>query len=388
MNFETAEETAKRLGVTVRAVQKWAKEGKIPSAEKKSGVWMIPASFSYAADVTVPEEYLYKEPMPIINSFEDGEPLAEFVGSFEDEDVKNIALLEYYYFTGDFEKCSAQAELYLTSKYRILRSTAALFCMFSNLCAGHLIKAYYAESILDEELSEAQNRLDMQNRAPYVFASAIETMQLHLPSENAPEICEYVKFYSGGVKLMSLYLMAYTCYHRKEYERALGIVDSALVVSPKKHVIPMIYLYIVGAMANINLLNKKKAEEYIEKAWRLSEKNKLIMPFVEHFSLLQGFIDKKIKKEHPESYREIVSLAKRFNESWYKIYNEKNVHKVAENLTHTEFTVAMLYSRNWRVKEIAEHLELSERTINNYISVIYDKLGINNKKLLEKFMLR
>lgn len=73
---------------------------------------------------------------------------------------------------------------------------------------------------------------------------------------------------------------------------------------------------------------------------------------------------------------------------WYKVYNDRNEGILAQNLTHTEFTIAMLYSRNWRAKEIAAHMELSERTIMNYIAVIYGKLHINSKKELEKFMLK
>lgn len=40
-----------------------------------------------------------------------------------------------------------------------------------------------------------------------------------------------------------------------------------------------------------------------------------------------------------------------------------------------EFTIAMLYNRNWRIKEIAFHLEMSERTVKNYLSTIYEKLA-------------
>ena len=34
MKFETATQTAQRLGATVRAVQKWAKDGKIVGAQR------------------------------------------------------------------------------------------------------------------------------------------------------------------------------------------------------------------------------------------------------------------------------------------------------------------------------------------------------------------
>jgi len=42
MNFETVAQAAARLGVTVRAVQKWAKEGKLEGAQKMGRDWMVP----------------------------------------------------------------------------------------------------------------------------------------------------------------------------------------------------------------------------------------------------------------------------------------------------------------------------------------------------------
>ena len=47
----------------------------------------------------------------------------------------------------------------------------------------------------------------------------------------------------------------------------------------------------------------------------------------------------------------------------------------------------MLYSRGWRVAEIAGHLELSERTVKRIISDIYEKLDITSRGELNKYML-
>ena len=132
----------------------------------------------------------------------------------------------------------------------------------------------------------------------------------------------------------------------------------------------------------------EKAKEAIARAWALAEKDGYIMPFVEHYNLLQGVIEKHFKKEYKAAYDLIIENVRLYNTSWYEMYNKTEGVTVADNLTHTEFTIAMLYSRNWRAKEIASHMELSERTIMNYISYIYDKLQINNKKELEKFKLK
>ena len=148
-----------------------------------------------------------------------------------------------------------------------------------------------------------------------------------------------------------------------------------------------VYLHLIEAIAHINLLQSDAAILSIEKAWDMAVKDGFIMPFVEHYSVLQGLIERHFKKNHPQEYKRITTAVKSYNRSWYELHNERNDATITGELTHTEFTVAMLYSRNWRVKEIAAHMELSERTIMNYITVIYEKLHINGKKELEKFML-
>ena len=53
-----------------------------------------------------------------------------------------------------------------------------------------------------------------------------------------------------------------------------------------------------------------------------------------------------------------------------------------------EFTIAMLYNRGWKIHEIAEHLELFVRTVNRHIASIYEKLGIHDRDMLDRFMLQ
>ena len=55
MAFQTAKEAADRLGVTIRAVQKWAKEGKLDGAKKVGRDWMIPEE---AISALLPQEQI------------------------------------------------------------------------------------------------------------------------------------------------------------------------------------------------------------------------------------------------------------------------------------------------------------------------------------------
>ena len=400
MNFETADKAAERLGVTVRAIQKWAKEGKIPNCYKLGRDWMIPKDAVKPVGTRGKKEQsdnlVVKQNddigingfYPDFASYKVGRFL-EDIKTLSDSEAQAMALCEYYYMIGNLKECTITAEPYLDSESPVLRFISGLYCMFSNLCRGHLTKTHYASGVLKDTFKHCfdSNESDKVKAVGIITVMSVR-LKLHLPFENVPRVREYIRFTEGGTMLYGCYLMAYDEYLRKEYSKALGIVETALWLVKEAYPLPMVYLNIVAAMAHINLHNTEKAKKCIEQAWSLSDPDGLIMPFVEHYNLLQGLIENHFKKNRPQFYNKIITLSKQYNSTWYKVYNSRNERSVATNLTNIEFTIAMLYSRNWRVKEIASHVHLSERTVTNYISYIYDKLHINSKKDLEKYMLK
>ncbi len=388
MDFETVKQAALRLGCTERAVQKWAKMGKIPYAYKDGRDWKIPANAVKPNEACAENQEYLNEPYPIIHKYKYGEVL-EYIDSISNYDDKQMALSEYYYFTGEFKKSCIITEPYLTSDNPMLSTVASIFNLFSNLAQGHITKTYYAGENMRNlfEIYSAQDQ-SQEVKTIAIFSSAILKTQLHLPQGEVPEMIGVMKYLDEGLRLFACYLAAYNEYFKKDFSKSLGIAEAALNLSVDLYPIPIIYINLISAIDFINLRQEEKAVEYVEKAWELAEKDGFIMPFVEHYSLMQGLIERYFKKAHPNAYTRITAIAKAYNEAWYHIYNVKNENTVATSLSQIEFTVAMLYSRNWRAKEIAAHLDLSERTIMNYITIVYDKLGINGKKELEKFMLK
>ena len=98
-------------------------------------------------------------------------------------------------------------------------------------------------------------------------------------------------------------------------------------------------------------------------------------------------IEVYFKKDHPKDFDRIIAITYAFSAGWRKIHNPETRHDVADNLTTTEFTVAMLYSRGWSAKEIGAHMGLSDRRVRDHLSVIYEKLGVNRREELSQFML-
>ena len=126
MNYESSQRAADRLGVSVRSIQKWAKEDRIPGAVRHGRSWMIPTDFvpveqpeeqaktagqpeEQAKTAGQPEEQARpaeqqcssdsraaRIAMPLLNSAYPVGKCREFIDSIRDEDDRAIAWGEYY----------------------------------------------------------------------------------------------------------------------------------------------------------------------------------------------------------------------------------------------------------------------------------------------------
>ncbi len=387
MKFETAAQAAERLGVTVRAVQKWAKQGKIEGAQKVGRDWMIPVDSVVISGSTMSTPM--QIPYPFFQvPYTDGD-MVQKVNDIADEDRRNIVMAQLYYFTGELEKTIEITEKYLDLPNDQYRISAALFNAFANLCGDHIHKTRFAANIIYDEVAklDLDDKDAAEENANKIFAAVVLKTQLHIPFENIPLIEDHMKYMSEGLKVMACYLSAYKAYLSKDYARSLGIAQTAVNCSSHMYPISEMYCNIICAIDYINLLQLDKATEYIKKAWDIAQPHNIFMPIVEHYSLLQGLIESNFKKTYPEDYEKIIALARKYNTGWYEVYNHRNKGKITFELTPTEFTIAMLYSRNWRAKEIAAHMHISDRTVTNYIQIIYEKLNINCRKDLEEYVL-
>ena len=108
----------------------------------------------------------------------------------------------------------------------------------------------------------------------------------------------------------------------------------------------------------------------------------------EHHGLLQGLIETCLKKDYPEDYERIIAITYKFSFGWRRIHNPDTNEYVADNLTTTEFTIAMLASRGWTNQEIADYMKITSRTVKQHMTCIFNKISISNRKQLKDYMLR
>ena len=322
------------------------------------------------------------------SSFQLGKCL-EFIESIEDVPQKEMAYAEYYYFSGQHEKAVKYSEMYLNHEDIMLKLSASLIYTFANLSLDRINSARIGLNRLREYLEKAMSmEIDKKTRACCVFVASAAHTLLHLPVGNIPPLSEYLNEFTKGMQLWGAYVLAHKTYLNKEYERSLGIVQACIMTSDKIYPIAFIYLNLVAAMDCMNMMEKEKAKEYFMKAWEISKPDDLIEGIGEHHGLLQGLIGTCMRKEYPKDYARIIDITYKFSAGWRRIHNPDTNEDVADNLTTTEFTIAMLANRGWTNKEIAEHLDITTRTVKQHLTCVFSKLNITNRKQLKDFMLR
>lgn len=207
MQFEQAQQTAERLGVTVRAIQKWAKEGRLPGAEKIGREWLIPAGIEKPVDKSEAAEVPQKKmrmPLPLLNSAFPVGKCREYIESIADKDDRQIALGEYYYFSGQAELAAKTIEQYLDSEDESLRYSAGLICSFANLSRGHIHLARFALSKVKESLHKELKSTNTVAHAVGIFTATTSAVLLHSPVPEIPPLEKYLKYLPGGVEAFGL----------------------------------------------------------------------------------------------------------------------------------------------------------------------------------------
>jgi len=391
--YETVQAAAERLGVTVRAVQKWAKEGKIFGAQKVGRDWQIPADAYHPGTTALinaeGQRVVTGFPLPLINAaFTPGEAQA-FVDSMEHEDERVLAQGELLYFSGHPEEAAALLSPYLDSHVPWQRLSAEIVCTFAYLSLDRLHLAQFSIDRLRDQVNEdLRGESTAELRAIRVFVATLVATELHFPLDQIPPLDEHLHYLPEGLRLFGCYVLAHIAYLRREYERALGIAQAALNFVSQVHPLPKIYMHLISAACRMSLRQVEPAKRHMAAAWDLAKPDGLVAPFGEFHNLLQGLVELQFKNDQEAPIRRVMEVTRHYGKGWREMHNRIADRHVTQVLTPTEFTVAMLYHRGWRAREIAEHMELAERTVKNYLQIVYEKLQINGKRELEQYMMQ
>lgn len=335
------------------------------------------------------DEQTKLHPLPLMAaSFTPGQSL-KYIDTITDEQTKTIALCEHYYYTSEGEKCVELAQSLLTNDRFDIKISAALMFGFGSICAGNPAVAKEQFMLFKQEYERkiiAGISRSNEEKVYAAFLNNLSSVLLHLV--NNPFVEMDLKALLGGIRLIAFYVLAHNHYLKGEYGQAVGVCETALALTDKFYPIGEIYLHLILCIANMNLHNGDKATSHFLTAWEIAKPDGFIEPFSEHHGLLQGMIEIHLRKSEPEAYERIIAQVYVFAKAWRQVHNPQTGGQIADGLTTTEFTVAMLASKDWSNEKIAEHLSVTVSTVKAHIYSIYKKLHIKSRKELHRFLLK
>lgn len=386
MKYITVQDAARKWQVSPLVVQHYCATRRIPGTIHRGGVWVIPASAQLPPD---PEPAAALTLMPLLNTvFPPGGCLAA-AEQIRDPHARAIARAEHAYFSGLAEGAAQTAELYLSHSDLSLRLSACLIYAYANLTLERPHRTRMAMEEVGHIFQAAGETAPPALRACAAAITAAAAVLLHLPlPQGIGDPQQYLSLLPPGLRMFSLYVQAHHAYLLGDYGRSIGIAETALSLQTGPYLIPTIYLHLVAVMDYMSLKQPERAQAHLLTAWELARPDDLIEPFGEHHGLLGGMLEATLKKDWPEDFKRIIAITYRFSSGWRKIHNPSTGHDVADNLTTTEFAVAMLAARDWSNQEIAAHLGISLNTVKHYLSSILQKLNIRQRKDLHQYMLR
>lgn len=399
MESLTARQAAEKWGLAPRTVQQLCTQGRIPGAQKFGKSWAIPANAARPEDLRrnkqepaapPPDLVMPDAPftmMPLMNTpFRPGQCRAT-VEAMAEGPRKDMAWAEYYYFSAQAEQAAQAAEPYLISPDLGLRLSACWIYGYANLTTGQIRQARHALKTVQRTLAEGEN-LSPGLRAAVSFVAAGAAVLLHLPLPvGLPSTRDLLPLLSPGLRAFALYVQAHYLYLQKDYAKSVGMVEAALVMGAEAYPIPAIYLHLAAVMDYMRLRQLPQAQAHLLSAWTLARPDDLIEGFGEHHGLMGGMLESTFKVKWPEDLRRILDVTYRFSWGWRRVHNPDTGHEVADNLTTTEFSVAMLTAQGWTSREIAAHMNISPNTVKRHLVEIKKKLGISNRKELKQYML-
>lgn len=302
-----------------------------------------------------------------------------------DPERRALAKAELSYFTGDTAAAQQSFQRLTQSDNSEIALAATLGNAISSLSGENIfeiIKLYNSMKTLSV-IFPADNNIKQMLEALMLYFNII----LHNFKEiRLPPIGKQAFNVPDSLKPMAFYGFAHYLTETGDIGRAVGMAEGAMVFT-KSSPISLIYLSLIISRAYMLRKEWDKAEYYFRYAWFQAAPDGLIMPFAEHRGMLSGMLEKCLRYEESEKYKKILELSNRYHSSWVTVHNELTGEKVSDALTAIEFNVASLASKGNSNNDISDLLGITVNSVRAHLRNIFNKLGIDSRKELYKFVI-
>ncbi|NLC40643.1 MAG: response regulator transcription factor, partial [Clostridiaceae bacterium] len=285
-------------------------------------------------------------------------------------------------FRGELALMRCQFDEALIFAYKA-ETAAGAFCQYGILAGVDLLKGYISIARKDQRmLNDALNSLSRILKATEDggLAGCISekvkisiSLLLHLagrPDSNpVSNIPSPMTLPNDGLHLIAF---LQNLLDKKQYARLIGTVESLSESLKQAAVLQRIDSLLLVALSYAGLGKNETAVRLVEEAFKMAEEDQILFPFSVRAGLLSGFLPAPL-------LRRISQGADR------EIWEGMSQQKLVKNLTEREREVAALAAEGLRNREIAEKLYLSDGTVRNHLSIIYQKLDIDRRAKLSDY---
>lgn len=394
MNYITSREAASKWGISERRVQTYCAQGRILGAKKIGASWGIPVNASKPLDprrteqkkaVCIDKTDLFSYFLPLMQANFPLNQCLAYIESLENPIQKELAYLEYYYYTGETEKVAAIARNFEDCRDLPVMLSVSLICVFSYLSAGEVEIAMETLERIRDVCKDAEDT-SSQFRALQAFSLlTVEVLlRLSLP-EKMLSVQNDIRCLPMGLRAFSMYIYAYYYYLKGEYTLSIGIAETALFMVTNMYPVVSINLRLVAVMSYVGLKRKDRAKEHLKKAWEIARQDQLYKVIGRNMDVLRGVMESVIGKESPEEFERILAINQAYATHWRAMHSQTTGNRASEVLSNVEYSLAILVARGWKNQEIADYMRMSLYTVKRHISNALMKLGIERRQDIKQF---
>ena len=412
MDKMSVQQAAEKWNISIRRVQDYCRQGKIPGAERFGLNWSIPSDATKPADgrsKSAKAEAQADMPMPRKSPFLDMTNLYSEPGTADEcilalashPEAQALFAAEIAYRRGEVNKVYRYAQYLLERKsgfYAII--AGGMLLSHCALWTGDVNMFQQAKKHICEATCHTQSDRDIVALSLAVTDSSIRSKgdypdwftqgrfdTLPTDAHHAARVY-YAKNMLVGAQEVAT--------GERQYPniRGLGMIRFyPYIVEPMitkahtdKTVMPEIYLRLLCAIAYSQSGDTKQAKFHIDKAVTLCLPDRLYGPLVEYRRQLGKLLDERIAMVDPDASREVKELHKQYLTGWTIIHNTILERNVSVSLTVREREIARLAVFGLSDRQIAEQLKISEASVKGFIRAAKNKTGVDKRSELVLFI--
>lgn len=294
---------------------------------------------------------------------------------------------EAHYLRGDFEismklaqRAEAEAKEY--NQWSIVVNSKLIILKCRMFTEGTLA--------IEDLFGELYGYLKDKGHLNLLFKVEIEEAYIN-SINNSPEKMQWIPTIDNNSKLP--YLGALPSIHLAynqylictgNYQKVLALEEKNRALFNKFHIgYGQLALDIQLASVHLLLADEAKAFEYLDKAMKAGEADKLIMPYAEAYYYIAPLLSKATDGGRYDN--EVLQKIKEIGE---RLYSRGSLRGNYEKLSLKEQEIAEMAAMRYTNKEIGERLFLSAGTVKQYMNRIYNKVGIEGEAKNKKSLLR